>query len=153
MLALVKYLWVSFPRASMAGSIGPRMPTTRASRVAKESFWKRTWHNKRWHFSETSFRREQDTTLSCTSLLTAEVTRGGRGRQTLHCSPQVSPCSAWTKRPISAHPLCNLSKKATLQYHNLLKNCCVRFVRASRYPRALPNLNPGASPGHQVPFP
>jgi hypothetical protein len=122
MFALVKYLWVSFPRASMAGSIGPRMPTMRASRVANESFWKRTWHNKRWHFSETSFRREQDTTLSCTTLLTG----GGSGRRTLHCSQQVSPCSAWTKRPNSAHLLCNLSKKASLHYHNLLQKNAMR---------------------------
>lgn len=39
---LVKNLWVSRPFPKSSGSIGPRIPTTRASKVASESFWKRT---------------------------------------------------------------------------------------------------------------
>lgn len=40
---LVKYLYVSRPFASMYWSIGPIIPITRASNVAGESFWKRTY--------------------------------------------------------------------------------------------------------------
>lgn len=40
---LEKYLYVSFPFASIPWSIGPMIPMTRASNVAGESFWNRTY--------------------------------------------------------------------------------------------------------------